>query len=76
MVRIGVPELILFAIIGIGLLWFLLKLVTSLRGVTIPTEPRQHSLGRAAFVNAFCTKCGATLSDEMVFCGKCGAKRS
>ena len=78
---LGISELILLAIIAVAVLWFVLKLVRSLPGISISTQPKEHhqSEGRGPDIklaNAFCTKCGAALSDDIVFCGKCGMKRS
>lgn len=80
---LGLPELIILAIIAVGLLWFVLKLVRSLPGITIAaSRPPQESpqSGRespaANFANSFCTKCGVALSEGVLFCGKCGEKRS
>src|ERR1019366_1039364 len=38
-----------------------------------PSVPASSPIALA--VNAFCTKCGAALGQDVVFCGSCGARR-
>lgn len=41
-----------------------------------PASPAPPDSSRQSPVSKFCTKCGASLSPDIVFCGACGTRRS
>jgi hypothetical protein len=63
------------AIIGAVVFIALGKSLDSKQSVTVPSQA-PSSPPHTSSANKFCTKCGATLGPEIVFCGGCGTRRN
>jgi len=75
---IGFPELIVLAVIILAVIG--LVKVFGMFGTKsgndekrTPTSPTSVSTSSG---NRFCTKCGASLNPDIVYCGTCGTRRS